>query len=638
MAAPPARLADRARLRGHPLRAATAASPKITINRPEVRNAFRPQTLFELIDAFARAREDGTIGVDHPHRRGRPGLLLRRRPARPRRRGLRRRRRRAAPQRARPAAPDPLAAQAGDRDGRRLRHRRRPRAARRLRPDDRRRQRALRPDRPAGRLVRRRLRRRPTSRASSARRRRARSGTCAASTTRRRRSRWGWSTRSCRSPSSRRRPWPGAARSSQHSPLALRCLKAAFNAELDGQAGIQELAGNATLLFYMTEEAQEGRNAYVEKRHARLLALPMAAVSARSALVAGDPAGDAHRVGGAGARRHRARRGPTACSRSGPALAALARRARCCRSAPTSPTTCSTSSAAPTPPTASGPQRATQQGWISAAADEARDVARVRRRDRGGPVPHATSAGWPMLALGLLSIAAAYLYTGGPKPYGYLGLGDLAVFLFFGLGAVAGTYYVQAQTVSPLALLASLPVGALAHGDPGGEQPARHRDRRARRQAHAGGAPRRRARRAPTTCCCWRSRTSCRSVCGGAASPSAWVLLPWLSLPLALRWRGAHAARAGPGAERLPGAHRAPRGRVRRAVRARPGVVRIAAARASPLRLRFARPVSDGARRVHRARERAARVARRGRPRRVTARRRPGPDSAPRRRRRRARC
>jgi naphthoate synthase len=51
-----------------------------------------------------------------------------------------------------------------------------------------------------------------------------------------------------------------------HSPLAIRCLKAAFNAELDGQAGIQELAGHATQLFYMSEEAQEGRNAYNEKR------------------------------------------------------------------------------------------------------------------------------------------------------------------------------------------------------------------------------------------------------------------------------------------------------------------------------------------------------------------------------------
>ncbi len=50
------------------------------------------------------------------------------------------------------------------------------------------------------------------------------------------------------------------------SPLAIRCLKSAFNADVDGQAGLQELAGNATLLFYMTEEGQEGRNAYVEKR------------------------------------------------------------------------------------------------------------------------------------------------------------------------------------------------------------------------------------------------------------------------------------------------------------------------------------------------------------------------------------
>ncbi len=51
-----------------------------------------------------------------------------------------------------------------------------------------------------------------------------------------------------------------------HSPLAIRCLKSAFNADCDGQAGIQELAGNATLLFYMSQEAQEGRDAYLEKR------------------------------------------------------------------------------------------------------------------------------------------------------------------------------------------------------------------------------------------------------------------------------------------------------------------------------------------------------------------------------------
>ncbi len=52
----------------------------------------------------------------------------------------------------------------------------------------------------------------------------------------------------------------------QNSPTAIRCLKAALNADCDGQAGLQELAGNATLLFYQTEEGQEGRNAFNEKR------------------------------------------------------------------------------------------------------------------------------------------------------------------------------------------------------------------------------------------------------------------------------------------------------------------------------------------------------------------------------------
>lgn len=52
----------------------------------------------------------------------------------------------------------------------------------------------------------------------------------------------------------------------EKSPLAIRCLKSAFNADLDGQAGIQELAGNATLLYYLTEEGSEGKQAFLEKR------------------------------------------------------------------------------------------------------------------------------------------------------------------------------------------------------------------------------------------------------------------------------------------------------------------------------------------------------------------------------------
>jgi 1,4-dihydroxy-2-naphthoate octaprenyltransferase len=73
----------------------------------------------------------------------------------------------------------------------------------------------------------------------------------------------------------------------------------------------------------------------------------------------------------------------------------------------------------------------------------------------------ASVAGWPVIVIGLLSIAAAVAYTGGPFPFGYYGLGDLFVFLFFGLAAVCGTYFVQAVTVSALAWWSAIPMGLL---------------------------------------------------------------------------------------------------------------------------------------------------------------------------------
>ncbi len=69
--------------------------------------------------------------------------------------------------------------------------------------------------------------------------------------------------------------------------------------------------------------------------------------------------------------------------------------------------------------------------------------------------------GWPILLVGLASIAAGIAYTGGPYPLGYHGLGDLFVFIFFGVVAVTGTYYVQANAVSGTALAASAPMGLL---------------------------------------------------------------------------------------------------------------------------------------------------------------------------------
>lgn len=71
-------------------------------------------------------------------------------------------------------------------------------------------------------------------------------------------------------------------------------------------------------------------------------------------------------------------------------------------------------------------------------------------------------AGWPIVAIGVASIIAAVTYTGGPWPFGYHGLGDPMVFLFFGIIAVMGTTYTQTLEASSLAFLASIPVGALA--------------------------------------------------------------------------------------------------------------------------------------------------------------------------------
>jgi len=74
----------------------------------------------------------------------------------------------------------------------------------------------------------------------------------------------------------------------------------------------------------------------------------------------------------------------------------------------------------------------------------------------------AAVAGWELLVVGALSIAAGVLYTGGPRPYGYAGLGELFVFLFFGVVAVVGSYYVQAEELRWEAFALSLPVGLLA--------------------------------------------------------------------------------------------------------------------------------------------------------------------------------
>ncbi len=108
-----------------------------------------------------------------------------------------------------------------------------------------------------------------------------------------------------------------------------------------------------------------------------------------------------------------------------------------------------------------GPPRAAQLGLLSPAAMRSGVAVALAGATLVGLYLVAV-AGWPVIVVGLASLVAAVAYTGGPWPFGYKGLGDLAVFLFFGLIAVTGSHYVQALEISSAAVAASLPVGGLA--------------------------------------------------------------------------------------------------------------------------------------------------------------------------------
>jgi 1,4-dihydroxy-2-naphthoate octaprenyltransferase len=108
-----------------------------------------------------------------------------------------------------------------------------------------------------------------------------------------------------------------------------------------------------------------------------------------------------------------------------------------------------------------GPPRAAAAGLLTPAALRRGMLAALAGAAAAG-LPLVVLGGWPIAALGLASLAAAVGYTGGRFAFGYRGLGEAAVFFFFGLVAVGGTFAVQTGHVSAAALLASLPIGALA--------------------------------------------------------------------------------------------------------------------------------------------------------------------------------
>jgi 1,4-dihydroxy-2-naphthoate octaprenyltransferase len=108
-----------------------------------------------------------------------------------------------------------------------------------------------------------------------------------------------------------------------------------------------------------------------------------------------------------------------------------------------------------------GPLRVTQAGLLSAEAVlRGAYVCFVLAALCGIPLIY--RAGWPLMVIGIVSILAAYAYTGGPYPLAYNGLGELFVLLFFGFIAVGGTYFVQTQTITAEVLLAGFAAGSLA--------------------------------------------------------------------------------------------------------------------------------------------------------------------------------
>ena len=239
---------------------------KITIDRPEVRNAFRPLTVKELIRAFDVARDDPTVGVviltgEGPDAfcsggdqkiRGDDGYVDEQGIGRLNVLDLQIQIRR---------LPKPVVAMVAGYaiGGGHVLH---VCCDLTIAADNAR----FGQTGPARRLVRRRLRHQP---ARAADRREAREGDLVPLPPVRRadRARVGPGERGRAAGRARgRRPSRGAARCSRSSPLALRLLKAGANAGTDGLAGVQQLAGDATLLYYMSEEAQEGRDAFKEKR------------------------------------------------------------------------------------------------------------------------------------------------------------------------------------------------------------------------------------------------------------------------------------------------------------------------------------------------------------------------------------
>jgi 1,4-dihydroxy-2-naphthoate polyprenyltransferase len=144
------------------------------------------------------------------------------------------------------------------------------------------------------------------------------------------------------------------------------------------------------------------------------------------------------------------------------------------------------------------------------------------------------TAGWQLLLVGAASILAGVLYTGGPRPYGYEGLGEVFVFLFFGVVAVTGTYFAQREELTWESFVLAVPVGLLAVAIlMVNNVRDLETDRRAGKKTLAVRLGRARARTGYGIVVYVAFLMAPVAWLAGGTGLSAWLLLPWLALPLA---------------------------------------------------------------------------------------------------------
>ena len=291
----------------------------------------------------------------------------------------------------------------------------------------------------------------------SAPRRPRRSGSCAASTTPSRRSRWGSSTPSCRSRSSRRRPSlvPRDAR-------ALPLRPAAAEGQLPRRRGRAERHPAARPrhqpALLRLRRGAEGREAYKAQAQARLLAVPRR-LEPLAHLAHGGAAADAPGRGRPGAGRHRAGRHRRHVPRVTFVAAMLG--ALFIQVGTNLSNDYSDARRGADTEDRLGPVRVTAGGLVPPRQVLVATYVAFGLAVLAGVYLIAT-AGWELLLVGAASILAGVLYTGGPRPYGYEGLGEVFVFLFFGVVAVTGSYFAQIEQLTWEAFVLAVPVGLLA--------------------------------------------------------------------------------------------------------------------------------------------------------------------------------